>query len=32
MMVERKNGLKKTKKGHLKIKNNKFKRVENLNI
>jgi len=29
MIVERKNGLKKNKIGHLKIKNYKFERVEN---
>ena len=29
MIVERKNNLKKNKKGHLKIKNYKFERVEN---
>jgi len=29
MIVERKNSLKKNKIGHLKIKNYKFKRVEN---
>jgi hypothetical protein len=29
MIVERKNSLKQNKIGHLKIKNNKFERVEN---
>ena len=32
VIVERKNSLKKNKIGHLKIKNYKFERVENLNI
>ena len=32
MIAETKNSLKKNKIGHLKIKNYKFERVENLNI